>query len=390
MMSFGCGNRHRAQKTAAATMAQPGAAFILRGDKSRRKWEFGRRNVIPLRSVWRTSMHWILNYCLLAAFGRPALAQEQGDGKNFTVDRAVARKFRVREVVLTGDGSVANPFDAHFGPEMVQSRPGDAKSELREVTFPNSCDMVREVGTFFQKNDPWRHPISAGPARGVALHFDKEEWVTYVHLEDSYDVSAKRYEQYHALGKPVFLGEDRYEQDHPGTYDPHDMRYFQRHLFWAWLFSGGSANYGGRWWVLHPYTQTGQRPAPSIHHKEFTYQAPLTGLDSVKAIHDYFGTRRIELSDFVPDHMLTADPDGVPVTRAPKLMRRRWVGPRRWHGRGRGAARPHSPLGRRRRGRAPTEDAKLKGASRSLAIYSTGGERLWREPLSVETFPSGS
>jgi hypothetical protein len=212
--------------------------------------------------------------------------------------------------------------DAHFGPETLRPRPGDAKSTPRELTFPNNCAMVREVGTFFQKNDLWRHPLSTGPARTVAFHFDNEAWATYIHLEDDYDLSAKRYEQYHALAKPVFLGEDRYEHDHPETHDPRDMQYFQRRLFWAWLLSGGSANYGGRWWVVHPYAQTGRRPAPSAHHRDFTYTAPLTGLDSVKVIRDYFETRRIELSDFVPDHALATDPDNVPPTRAPKLMRR--------------------------------------------------------------------
>lgn len=208
--------------------------------------------------------------------------------------------------------------DAHFGPDTLKMPSGVP----RKLTFPNNCAMVREVGAFFRQNDPWQHPISAGPARTVAFHFENEQWATYIHLEDDYDLSAGKYEQYHAAAKPVFLGEDRYEQDHPDSRDPRDMRYFQRRLFWAWLFSGGSANYGGRWWAVHPYTQTGRRPAPSVHHKGVTYTTPLAGLDSVKVIRDYFQTRRIELSDFVPDHALATDLDGAPATRAPKLMRR--------------------------------------------------------------------
>lgn len=208
--------------------------------------------------------------------------------------------------------------DAHFGPDTLKMPAG----VTRKIEFPNNCAMAREVGAFFQKNDPWRHPISAGPARTVAFHFENEDWATYIHLEDDYDLAASKCARYHAAAKPVFLGEDRYEHDHPQTRDPRDMRYFQRRLFWAWLLSGGSANYGGRWWCLHPYSQTGRRPAPSVHHKEFTYKALLTGLDSVKVIRDYFETRRIELSDFAPDHALATDPDGAPATRAPKLMRR--------------------------------------------------------------------
>jgi hypothetical protein len=58
-----------------------------------------------------------------------------------------------------------------------------------------------------------------------------------------------------------------------------------------------------------------------VHHKGFTYTAPLIGLDSIRVIRDFFETRRIELSDFMPDHALATDPDGAPTTRTPKLMR---------------------------------------------------------------------
>ena len=129
------------------------------------------------------------------------------------------------------------------------------------------------------------------------------------------------YEWHHKFGKPVFLGEDLYEQDNPNR-DPTEMRYFQRRLFWSWLFSGGSANYGGRWWPVHPYTQTGKRPTIKPLPKGASYKEQLVGLDSVKFIRDYFTTRKIELSDLEPDHALVNDPDVKEATRAPKLMRR--------------------------------------------------------------------
>jgi hypothetical protein len=103
------------------------------------------------------------------------------------------------------------------------------------------------------------------------------------------------------------------------------MRYFQRRLFWTWLLSGGSANYGGRWWVLHPYTQTGKRETPNpdpSRYKNFVHKEALRGLDSVRHIRDYFEKRAIELSDFEPDHALASDLDGGTGVRAPKLMRR--------------------------------------------------------------------
>jgi hypothetical protein len=100
------------------------------------------------------------------------------------------------------------------------------------------------------------------------------------------------------------------------------MRYFQRRLFWTWLFSGGSANYGGRWWVLQPYAQTGQRAAIAPWKDATRFTAALTGLDSVPYIQRYFRERNIELSDFEPDHALVSDADGREGIRAAKLMRR--------------------------------------------------------------------
>jgi len=195
--------------------------------------------------------------------------------------------------------------DAHYGPK-----------------YPNNNAFAREAGKYFRQHDPWQHPISTGPARFVDFPFTDEEWATYIHLENAYELGAVEYAKYHSCAKPVFLGEDRYEQDRPNL-DPTDMRYFQRRLYWAWLLSGGSANYGGRWWELQPYSKTGERSTMSGWPgatREFTNR--LTGLDSVRHIRDYFTTRGIELPDFEPDHGLSADLDGQTGTQAPKVMRR--------------------------------------------------------------------
>lgn len=190
--------------------------------------------------------------------------------------------------------------------------------------FPNNNAYVREVGAYFKQHDPWQHPLSTGHARHVDFFFGDEDWATYLHLENAYDLGASQYPKYRRFAKPVFLGEDRYEQDHPNRLDPINMRYYQRRLYWAWLLSGGSANYGGRWWVLHPYTQTGKREAPNPRpaYAATPHRAALTGLDSVRFIRDYFVSRKIELSDFEPDHSLASDPDGGQDARAPKVMRR--------------------------------------------------------------------
>jgi len=190
--------------------------------------------------------------------------------------------------------------------------------------FPHNNAMVREVGAYLQRHDPWQHPRSTGHARRVPFYFGAEDWATYIHIEHAHDLGAAEMEKYRAFAKPIFLGEDRYEQDHGPSRDPAHMDYWQRRLFWAWLLAGGSANYGGRWWCAQPYSQTGSlsatRPLKPFPDKPFTSQ--LTGLDSVALIRDYFTQRGIEISDFQPDDALVKDTTGATGARAPKLARR--------------------------------------------------------------------
>jgi hypothetical protein len=192
---------------------------------------------------------------------------------------------------------------------------------LNGRTYPNAEAMAREVGNYFLEHDPWRHPLSTGVARTVPFRFGDEEWATYVHLEHRFDFGAKGYAAHQQFHKPVFLGEDRYEQDHPGVHDPLDMRYFQRRLYWSWLLAGGSANYGGRWWAVHPYRQTGNRPVQSPRNPAVTH-GQLVGLDSVRFIRDFFTERKIQLSNFEPDLDRVKDATGATGGGAPRLMRR--------------------------------------------------------------------
>jgi hypothetical protein len=183
---------------------------------------------------------------------------------------------------------------------------------------PNNNALAREVGAYFQEHDPWQHPLSTGHARMLEFYFPDEKWVTYLHLENAYELEAKLVEKYQKTGKPVFLGEDRYEQDHPER-DPLHVNDYQRRLFWSWTLSGGMANYGGRWWVLQPYNETGVKAATSPWNKEVTFNKALNGLDSVRFLRDYFATRRIELPLFEADSQLPVDLDGKSNI---KLMRR--------------------------------------------------------------------
>lgn len=195
--------------------------------------------------------------------------------------------------------------DAHYGPK-----------------FSNSNAMAREVGTFLMTHDPWQHPRSTGHARRLPFFFSDEAWATYIHIEHAHDLAAQQYAPYEAFGKPVFLGEDRYEQDHGPKLDPLHMRYWQRRLFWSWLLSGGSTNYGGRWWAVHPYSATGTLQAKYHKRPDVTFSKELTGLHSVRPIRDYFAERKIDLAEFIPDHALVSDPDSTTTARAPKLMRK--------------------------------------------------------------------
>jgi hypothetical protein len=188
--------------------------------------------------------------------------------------------------------------------------------------YPNSNAMVREVGAYLAKHDPWQHPRSTGHARLLPFYFGGEDWATYVHIEHAHDLGAAECGKYHTFAKPVFLGEDRYEQDHGPSRDPAHMRYWQRRLFWSWLFSGGSANYGGRWWAVHPYGETGVRTTKYQQRPNVTFSTALTGLDSVVYIRDYFEKRAIDLALFEPDHALVKDRAGAEGARVPKLMRR--------------------------------------------------------------------
>ena len=133
------------------------------------------------------------------------------------------------------------------------------------TSFPTAMRWCREVGAYLQKHDPWQHPRSTGHARRVPFYFGGEDWATYVHIEHAHDLGAAEYGKYHAFAKPVFLGEDRYEQDHGTRLDPTHMAYWQRRLFWSWLLAGGSAQYYGRtWWTVHPTARraTALRSAP--------------------------------------------------------------------------------------------------------------------------------
>jgi hypothetical protein len=193
------------------------------------------------------------------------------------------------------------------------------------LKFPNNQAFAREVGKFFEEHDPWRHLMSTGPNRWVGFPFTGEEdlkWCSYIYIEDSNAVGADEIREFHFDDIPlhVWMGEDYYEQDY-GHYA--DARFFFRWLFWSWLLTGGSANYGGRWGVIHPYSQTWGTDLHWTGAGGIDYSGEqLTGLDSVPYIRPYFRDRRIDLGYFQPEDSLVKDLDGRNGQRRPKLAHR--------------------------------------------------------------------
>ncbi len=184
-------------------------------------------------------------------------------------------------------------------------------------SFANNRAFVGEVGLYFAAHDPWDHLLSTGPTRRQPFCFTDADWVSYIHLEGTHELGADWMSEYASLPLHVFLGEDYYEQDHIRRY-PRHPRYFQRWLFWSWLLAGGSANYGGRYPVIHPYSYTDLIPF------EFNERAwgRLEGLDSAPYIASYFRDRDIDLVYFQPDHELVSDLAGRDDNRRPILTRR--------------------------------------------------------------------
>lgn len=195
-----------------------------------------------------------------------------------------------------------------------------------DARFPRNQAFVREVGTFFAANDPWKHLISTGPNRRAGFPFTTPEdlkWCSYIYIEDANAVGAEPLERFRFDEIPlhVWMGEDYYEQDHGHYQDP---RYFFRWLFWSWILSGGSANYCGRWGPMVPYSQSARRDMPwqGIDKKTDYTGEQLVGLDSIPYIKAYFADRVLDLSHFVPNDPRVKDRDGRRGRLRPKLMER--------------------------------------------------------------------
>ncbi len=166
--------------------------------------------------------------------------------------------------------------------------------------YPNNNAMVSQIGQYLADNDPWKqiNLRSSGRNRGEPFYFTSASWVSYIHLETENALSGDQVSTYAGSPRHVFNGEDLYEGEKPITNDA----YFFRRLFWAWTLSGGSANYGGYWNDIKPYSQT-----------------TFTGLNDVAHIVNFFDDNSVELAGWVPSDSSVSGPTGV---KRVKVMRR--------------------------------------------------------------------
>ena len=159
--------------------------------------------------------------------------------------------------------------------------------------FQKNRGFTMEVGNYLYNHNPFGTLCSTGPNRGAPYPFSSEPWTSYIHLERESDLAAVGAADYADVPKPVINMEDRYEKDWGASTDPPHMDYFQRRLFIAWTLSGSSANYGGRFPYIHPYTQTGSIPAV-IRNNPCT--SSLKGLNHLNKLKAFFET--IDLADY--------------------------------------------------------------------------------------------
>lgn len=176
--------------------------------------------------------------------------------------------------------------------------------------FPKNRSVCNNVGQYLKENDPWKGLTACGPIREQLYPFvsnEDQQWSTYIHIENNYNVSASNADEYASIPAHVFAGEDRYEHDYVDM-EPRFPQYYYRRLFWSWLLSGGSANYAGRYPYIHPYTQTGALPAVVQGAR---YDRKLVGADSIKYIKSFFAKHNISLDGWRPCDNIVYKESGI-------------------------------------------------------------------------------
>jgi hypothetical protein len=201
-------------------------------------------------------------------------------------------------------------------------------SEDQEMSQPATLAFNREVGNYVTSHEPWRHLMSTQPNRDQGFPFTTPadlNWVDYINIQVSDPLGATQAQQFSSVPRHVMMGESYYEQDW-GTAPSNiaNPGFYYRWSMWSWLLSGGSSNYGGRYGVLHAYTQTWRTDLVWIGPGGTNFSGhQLHGLDSTAYIWPYFESRGIDLSLFQPnDNLVTAWAMRAGDVWRPKLMQR--------------------------------------------------------------------
>lgn len=181
-------------------------------------------------------------------------------------------------------------------------------SEDQDVTQSATLALNREVGQYFAANEPWKHLMSTQPNRFQGFPFTTASdlrWVSYLCVQDAGGPGADQIQHYQlgSVPRQVMLCEDYYEQDYGGPPSGYsNPRFYMRWSFWSWILAGGTYTYGGRYGVIHPYTQTWRPDLVWTGPGGTNYTGyPLQGLDSIPYLWSYFQTRHMDLGRFDPN-----------------------------------------------------------------------------------------
>ena len=201
----------------------------------------------------------------------------------------------------------------------------------QDTTNPAMQAFNRDVGNYIKAHSPWNHLLSTHSSTNTfALTTPSDlNWVDYIALQAGDDgpaLGGDAVQNFSSVPRHVQLTEDWYEQDdawHVELSDSSDVSFYVRWEFWSWMLAGGSANYGARWDVVQPYSQTGTLPyIQPVSGTDFTGRA-LEGLDSMPFIGSYFENRGIDLSQFQQSNsLLVSWSRGSGLSWHPNLARR--------------------------------------------------------------------
>lgn len=173
------------------------------------------------------------------------------------------------------------------------------------------ASTINLMGKTMAAREPWGTLMTSHQARFEGYSFVDSSWSDIITLEHLDEVDGEMIRAYREISKddPVILDEDRYEMYRGPKYP----QYFFRRLFWANLFAGGHATYGGlaSYEAYNKDNDTkGIQPYYDSHNGSF----PLKGADHFQYIHQFFKDTGMTLVGFKPaQNLLDVTSDRITV-----------------------------------------------------------------------------